>query len=148
MRGALNSCPGERVSDPNHLPRSEHTSRSQAKLYFPAGEGLNHSIGSPKMARGEEMSPQHFLCGGRSRISDSGCFHPISSWLLHRHLVPLVPLWGLLRASVPWGKAGAGAQCGDGAPSALRPSPAHPHLSCLQASQSTVVTSSGNRPVT
>lgn len=110
MRGALNSCPGERVSDHSHPPRSEHTSRSQAKLYFPAGEGLNHYIGSPKMARGQETSPRRFLCGGRSHISDSGGVHPISSWLF----------WG------PSGDSSVSQCPGDGAPPALRPSPAHP----------------------
>lgn len=57
--------PAECASDHNHHPRKEETSRSQGTLYFPEGERLNHSIGSPKMAKGQETSGLCFRCGVR-----------------------------------------------------------------------------------
>lgn len=57
------------------------------------------------MARGQETSPRRFLCGGRSGIADGRRFLPTSSQLLQRRLVPLDPLWGLLRVSVLAGQA-------------------------------------------
>lgn len=98
-----NDCPGECLATPQPPFTIEINSRSQAKLYFPEGEWLNHSIGSPKMARGQETRRLHFLSGGWSRIPAGGGFRHISS----------VPSYELTThfSGFPWARVCLGALC-------------------------------------